>query len=99
GATDDLGIGRPANIGEASAFAPTAPLRAGQTSSMNGSITLLCGDNPEVQRATYWDIATSLRVATSKGIVQSDSAVFRRNWAPWEGGHPCPATQPPLPGN
>ncbi len=97
-ASDDAWIGRPANVGTAASFSPTA-LTAGQTAKVTGAFTFLCGDNPDVRHTAYWDILMSLTVSTTKGLAGSTPVTFRRNWDPCDGGHPCPAVQPPLPSN
>lgn len=98
GATNGLGLERPAHIYDSVFFGP-AVAGAGQQQLVRGSITAMCGENPLMTASPFWDIATSLKVATTAGDLVTPALVFRRNWAPCDGSHPCPSVQPDLPAN
>lgn len=98
-AVDPTELGRSAHVFNSLSFTPNTSIPAGDQMTLTGTISALCGDNPHMTRTSFWDIGTTLTVVTSAGSTNTVIQTFRRSWDRCDSGHPCPATQPPLPSN
>lgn len=92
-------LGHSAHVFNTLAFVSPGSISPGDQVAVTGSMSVLCGDNPHITQPSFWDIATTLSIVTSGGDADTIIETFRRSWDRCDSGHPCPATQPPLPSN